>query len=119
MSKAVKEERCERCECIIGLGCGCPPNGAVPTARSSVAVREEWRRFPPQTILISPTGYAHLPGCTHLTEELVKAPRWGWISEPSPGLWDRLSSSYPATATEGNTARQATRRCEECQSALS
>ncbi|WP_345042515.1 hypothetical protein [Streptomyces sannanensis] len=79
----------------------------------------EWRRFPAATILISPTRYAHLPGaCAHLTEELVKAPRWGWIPDPPPGLWDRLSSGYPATATEGNTARQAIRRCEECQSAM-
>ncbi len=71
-------------------------------------------------ILISPTQYAHLPGaCTHVTEELVKPPRWGWIRDPAPGLWDRLSSTSPAVATEGNTGRRATRRCEECQTSLS
>jgi hypothetical protein len=116
MSGAVKEERCERCECIIGLGCGCPPGGTVPKARPAFQPQQEWRRFPANTILISPTQYAHLPGaCAHLTEELVKAPRWGWIPDPAPGLWDRLGGSSPAVATAGNTARRATRRCEECQ----
>ncbi len=114
----MKEERCERCECIIGLGCGCPPDGAVPKARSASQPRQEWRRFPADTILISSTHYAHLPGaCAHLTEELVTAPRWGWIPDPAPGLWDRLGSSCPAVAVAGNTARTATRRCEECQTA--
>lgn len=117
--KAVKEERCERCDCIVGLGCACPPNGSAPKARPAFAPRQEWRRFPADTILISPMRYAHLPGaCTHVTEEYVTAPRWGWIPDPPPGLWDRLSISNPATATEGNTARQAVQRCEECLRAL-
>lgn len=115
----MKEERCDRCECIIGLGCACTPNGGGSEKRALPQPTQEWRRFPADTILISPTRYAHLPGCTHLTEELVTAPRWGWIPGPPTGLWDRLNSSHPATATEGNTKRQATRRCEECQSALS
>lgn len=116
----MKEERCDRCECIVGLGCACLPNGVVSERRAVPQHGQEWRRFPADTILISPTRYAHLPGvCAHLTEELVTAPRWGWIPEPPHGLWDRLSSSHPATATEGNTTRQAVRRCEECQSALS
>lgn len=60
----------------------------------------QWRRFPADTILISPTQYAHLPGaCTHLTEELVKAPGWGWIPTRAPGLWGCLGSSCPAVAT--------------------
>lgn len=115
-----KEVRCERCENIIGLGCCCPPDGSIPRARPASQARQEWRRFPADTILISPTRYAHLPGaCTHVSEEFVKAPRWGWIPDPPPGLWDRLCSSYPAIASEGNTTRQATRRCEECETTLS
>ncbi|GGV99934.1 hypothetical protein GCM10010230_26860 [Streptomyces narbonensis] len=110
------ELRCDRCDFVIGMGCACPADGSAPKARPAASPRQERRRFPADTILISPTQYAHLPGaCTHLTEELVTAPRWGWIPTPPAGLWDRLSSSYPATATEGNTARQAVRRCEECQ----
>ncbi|THA85575.1 hypothetical protein E6U81_05925 [Streptomyces sp. A0592] len=115
----MKEWRCEHCDVIIGLGCACPPDGSTPKARPITSPRQEWRRFPADTILISPTQYAHIPGaCTHLTEELVTAPRWGWIPTPPPGLWHRLSSSYPATATEGNITRQAIRRCEECQTSL-
>jgi hypothetical protein len=116
----MKEERCERCDCIIGLGCGCSSDGAVRKRSPAAQSLEEWRRFSPDAILISPTQYAHVPGaCAHLTEELVKPPRWGWIPAPPPGLWDRLSSSHPATATDGNIARQATRRCEDCQATLS
>lgn len=112
------EVRCDRCDFVIGLGCACPPDGSAPKACAVRSSRQEWRLFPADTMLISPTQYAHLPGaCAHLTEDLVTAPRWGWIPSPPAGLWDRLSSSYPATATEGNTARQAVKRCEECETA--
>ncbi|MGW8851608.1 hypothetical protein ACWGNE_27995 [Streptomyces xiamenensis] len=113
------EVRCDRCDFVIGMGCACPIDGSAPKEDPLASPRQEWRRFPADTILISPARYAHLPGaCTHLTEELVTAPRWGWIPTPPAGLWDRLSDSFPATATEGNTARQAVRRCEECATAL-
>lgn len=82
-----KEVRCERCENIIALGCGCPPGGSVPKAHPTSHPRQDWRRFPADTILISPTRYAHLPGaCTHVSEEFVKAPRWGWIPAPAGPL---------------------------------
>jgi hypothetical protein len=120
MGKVVKEERCERCDFIIGLGCACPPDGVVPKAQPVPHTRQEWQRFPADTILISPTQYAHLPGaCDHLTEELVTPPRWGWIPDPAPGLWDRLGISCPAVATQGNTSRRAIKRCQECEAALS
>ncbi|MFE9852862.1 hypothetical protein ACFYPN_29265 [Streptomyces sp. NPDC005576] len=48
----------------------------------------------------------------------MTAPRWGWIPAPPAGLWESLGTSCPATATEGNTDRQAVRRCEECQAAV-
>lgn len=117
----MKEERCERCELIVGQGCYCPTNGAAPRVeRPASPIRREWRGFPADTILISPAGCAHLPGaCDHPYEELVKAPGWGWIPDPPPGLWDRLGSTYPAVATAGNTARQAVRRCRSCQTAVS
>lgn len=117
----MKEELCERCELIVGLGCCCPTNGAAPRAeRPASPIRREWRGFPADTILISPTRYAHLPGaCTHLEDEYIKAPRWGWIPDPPSGLWDRLNVTHPATATEGNTARQAVVRCSACQKAVS
>ncbi|WP_208639505.1 hypothetical protein [Streptomyces bobili] len=115
---ATGELRCERCDFVIGLGCACPPDGSAPKEHPTTSAQQEWRHFPSDTILISPTRYAHLPGaCAHLTEELVTAPRWGWIPTPPAGLWDRLSSSHPATATQGNTERRAVRRCGECQTA--
>ncbi|WP_438491840.1 hypothetical protein [Streptomyces asiaticus] len=116
----MKEERCDHCELIIGQGCGCASNASGVTAHPTVAaVRQQWQSFPPGAILISPTQYAHLPGCGHLTESLVKAPRWGWIPDPPAGLWDRLGAGYPAIATAGNTDRRAVRRCESCEADLS
>jgi hypothetical protein len=116
----MKKRLCDRCDLIIGEGCACPPDGSVPRARVAPAGWQEWRRFGPDAILISPAGCAHLPGaCDHLTESLIKAPAWGWIPEPEPGLWSRLSESAPAVATAGNTARQATRRCSTCLDAVS
>ena len=118
----MREECCERCDCIIGLGCACSAEGSAPRRGPAVSAsrpRQKWQRFAEETILISHRGYAHMPGaCTHVSEEYVTAPRWGWIPNPPPGLWGRLSSSYPAVATEGNTARQAVRRCEECEGTL-
>ncbi|MGW7432065.1 hypothetical protein ACWGIN_21255 [Streptomyces sp. NPDC054861] len=116
---AVKEERCDRCDVVSGLGCACPRDGSPARSPAPLTPHQEWHHFPADTILISPTRYAHRPGaCGHLTEDLVAAPRWGWIPTPPPGLWDRLSPSHPATATAGNTTRQAIRRCESCQSSL-
>lgn len=121
MSNAVQDERCDECgsRTVIGLGCDCPPDGRVPTHRPASQVREEWRRFPTDTILISPTQYARRSGCPHLTEALVLPPRWGWIPDPAPGLWDRLGISHPAAATQGNTSRRAIKRCPDCEVASS
>ncbi len=48
----MSRNRCDRCELIIGEGCSC--NG-IPV-----------RTIPPPEILISPNGFAHLPGaCVH------------------------------------------------------
>ncbi|MBB6120174.1 hypothetical protein [Nocardiopsis algeriensis] len=71
-------------------------------------------RFPAGTILVSPRGVAHRPGCLHQSESEVKAPQWGWITDPDPQLWRRLGEGSPARATHGNTERVATRRCQSC-----
>ncbi|GAA3724318.1 hypothetical protein GCM10022205_05390 [Spinactinospora alkalitolerans] len=65
-------------------------------------------------MLISPTRHAHRPGCTHLSISDITPPVWGWISDPDPHLWARLSEEHPVHATEGNTARYATKRCQTC-----
>lgn len=100
--------RCDRCDLIIGEGCACslPP-------QHTPAVHPNWGSWNPNTILISPTQYAHLPGCMHLSESEVKAPKWGWTTAAG-GLWTRISPAHPAQATEGNTARLAIRRCQTC-----
>ncbi|MFC7220368.1 hypothetical protein ACFQLX_19690 [Streptomyces polyrhachis] len=54
-----------------------------------------------------------------MEEHYVTAPRWGWIPDPPPGLWQRLNVGFPAVATAGNTGRSAIQRCEECRTAVS
>ncbi|MFD3683872.1 hypothetical protein ACFWTE_03470 [Nocardiopsis sp. NPDC058631] len=50
----------------------------------------------------------------HQNDSEVRAPQWGWIPEPDPQLWRRISEGTPARATHGNTARSAERRCRSC-----
>lgn len=75
-----------------------------------------WIHFPQDTLLISSAGYAHVPGgCTHLTEANVLAGnRWGRVPAFDRAGWLRISAASPVQATEGNTARKATKRCADC-----
>ncbi|WNI32213.1 hypothetical protein [Streptomyces sp. ITFR-6] len=116
----MKEVRCERCDNIIGMGCACPPDGSVPKARPEERrVRQEWRQFPGNAILIKKSGKAHIPGaCDHMTEDEVRPPNWGWILDPPAGDWGRISEGSPAIATGGNARLRATRRCMTCMAAL-
>lgn len=119
----MKVERCEECgsQIVIGLGCDCPPGSSASAAPRSVktSVKREWHAHPDDTILISPKQCAHLPGwCDHMTEDDVRPPQWGWIPNPPHGLWERLSSAFPATATAGNPNRMAVRRCTTCEGNL-
>jgi hypothetical protein len=111
-------ERCDFCELPIGGGCAC---SLVRENRSSASGQGGSpslgdAHFPGGTILISPRGVAHRPGCLHQSDSEIKAPLWGWIPEPDPQLWRRLSEGSPARATHGNTERVATRRCQSCDS---
>ncbi|MGW0477513.1 hypothetical protein [Streptomyces coeruleorubidus] len=40
---------------LTGLGCNCPPDESMPKARAAFWTQQEWRRFPADTTLISPT----------------------------------------------------------------
>jgi hypothetical protein len=69
-------------------------------------------------LLISPRGYAHLPGgCVHYVDD-PQAAGWGWIPDPLLGLWAGISADNPAPATAGNLARTATKRCPDCAASL-
>ncbi|MEW1902105.1 hypothetical protein [Streptomyces sp. NPDC086147] len=82
--------------------------------RGGGPVTGEWSDWPAATIIIHPSGKAHLPGCGHIEPADVRAPRYGWVAAPSPGAWRRLASSHPLRATEGNVERVAVSRCESC-----
>ena len=106
---------CEKCGLIVGLGCAC--NLARTAPRRPYEGTYRWTRFGPDTLLISSRNMAHIPGaCDHVTEEYVLNPDngWGWIPNPDPALWDRISAGHPAQATEGDTSRAATVRCSDC-----
>jgi hypothetical protein len=110
---------CEKCGLIVGLGCAC--NIAPTTSRRPYESTYRWIRFGPDTLLISSRNMAHIPGaCDHVTEDYVLDPEngWGWISNPDPALWDRISADHPAQATEGDTSRAATVRCSDCAANL-
>ncbi|MCO5968956.1 RcnB family protein [Actinoallomurus soli] len=110
---------CEKCGLIVGLGCACDLPRSVPRRPYMGGYR--WVRFGPDTLLISSRNIAHVPGaCTHMTEEQVLDPEngWGWIPDPHPALWDRVSAEHPAQATEGDTSRVAKARCESCAATL-
>lgn len=114
------DKRCERCDFIVGMGCSCPADGSAPKAYAEQRrVRQEWRRFPGTAILIKRSGKAHVPGaCDHMWEDDVQSPAWGWILDPQPGLWDRISESNPAVATGGCVGLSATSRCDSCMGTL-
>lgn len=90
-------ERCDRCDLPIGLGCACASPGAgAPRRTASGGEWPRWVKFAPDTILISSRRMAHLPGaCDHMSESDVVAPAWGWVRQPDPGAWDRISESTP------------------------
>ncbi|WP_241661387.1 hypothetical protein [Thermomonospora catenispora] len=111
---------CEKCGLTIGLGCAC--DLSFSSSRRPHGKSGGWSGFAPDTILISRQNMAHIPGaCGHMTEEHVRDPDngWGWIPDPDPGLWHRISPANPARATEGDTSRVATTRCSSCAAALS
>ncbi|MFF0445186.1 hypothetical protein ACFYT4_02000 [Streptomyces sp. NPDC004609] len=115
----MKRTRCERCDLFVGEGCDCPPDGAAPRPMNgaSAAPRVRWENAAGM-LLISPTGYAHIPGaCNHEVESPQDA-GWGWIPAPERGLWTRLGAQQPVRATDGNTALRATKRCPDCAHAL-
>ncbi|MCX4661595.1 hypothetical protein [Streptomyces uncialis] len=112
-------KRCERCDLFVGQGCDCPPDGTAPRAVDGASAGPRIRReTAAEVLLVSPTGYAHVPGaCVHH----VESPRdagWGWIPSPERGLWARLGEQSPARATDGNTTLRATKRCPDCAHAL-
>ncbi|MXM69188.1 hypothetical protein GR925_38820 [Streptomyces sp. HUCO-GS316] len=75
--------------------------------------------LPIDRLLISPTGFAHVPGgCIHYVEDPAAA-GWGWIPSPLLSLWASVDADRPARATAGNTARVATKRCRDCVAFLS
>lgn len=118
-SAQMTAERCEKCDLLIGMGCGCTTGRTVATADYASSYR--WIRFGPDALLISRRNMAHIPGaCDHFTEEWVLDPKngWGWIPDPDAGTWDRISMSNPVQATAGDTSRAATVRCSDCSGGL-
>lgn len=74
--------------------------------------------FGPNAILIHPDGKAHRPGCFHNDDTKIHAHvyerNWGWIPEASAEQWLRIGEGYSLRATDGDTNRTATKRCQHC-----
>ncbi|MET8704375.1 hypothetical protein ABZW10_36800 [Kitasatospora sp. NPDC004723] len=86
-----------------------PPARAVATPPGT-----EWDGWPPSAIIIHASRKAHLPGCPHIVPADVQPPVYGWVLDPAPGAWRRLSDSGPLHATAGNLKRSAVSRCQDC-----
>lgn len=113
--QAVTEQRCDRCDLIIGAGCACTSEGVAPRIVGGQAPKQASRHGQlPHAIIVSPAGNAHLPGCNHLSDSEIAGPKFGWVAGLDPDAWSRISESQPLRATEGNTGRVATRRCLTC-----
>ncbi|MEU9576263.1 hypothetical protein [Streptomyces chilikensis] len=66
-----------------------------------------------QIVLISPTGYAHHPGCHHISPEYLEHPAWAKIA--LPGIpFPTVDEQRPVTVTIGGRTWTATRRCPDC-----
>jgi len=111
-------ERCDHCDLLIGAGCACTPRQRTASGTTGLPSSggSPDSGFPPGAILISPRRVAHRPGCTHQSDSQITPPAWGWILDPDPHLWRRISATHPARATHGNTDRYAVRRCRDCDS---
>lgn len=112
-------KRCDRCDLYIGEGCDCPTDGSAPRADGTGASLRGGQQCvaPPDRILISPHGVAHLPdACNHHPEQSHRDAGWGWISQPAKGLWEDIGPARPVQATEGETTLVAHRRCGSCLS---
>ncbi|MFF2660300.1 hypothetical protein ACFVUH_23460 [Kitasatospora sp. NPDC058032] len=88
----------------------------APPARAAAvgAPGAEWDGWPPSAIIIHTSRKAHLPGCPHIVPADVQPPVYGWVLDPAPGAWRRLSDSGPLHATAGNLKRSAVSRCQDC-----
>ncbi|TXC98138.1 hypothetical protein FS847_11755 [Streptomyces sp. ISID311] len=65
-------------------------------------------------MIIHDQGKAHLPGCAHLSVSAIQAPKFGWVLDPAPGAWRRLSVANPLQPTKGNVSLAGVSRCETC-----
>ena len=64
-------------------------------------------------VLVSPSGYAHFPGCPHKAEDQDYS-KWGEIT--TPGAWQRLGNGEQLQATGGaNPDLVAWIRCSHCE----
>lgn len=109
-------ERCERTDFPIDM-CHCPDHGGPKSAlpyqeRVLLAPEYDGLRPPKDAILVSATGIAHWYGCDHLPDyAYLVPPRYGWIEDRN--AWSRIGN-HEVAATGGNLARQAQRRCLDC-----
>ncbi|GGU86507.1 hypothetical protein GCM10010211_60730 [Streptomyces albospinus] len=93
----------------------CTPDGRVRRAgHRSDGGGSKWAGWPKGAIIIHYEGKAHLPGCTHLSESAIRAPKFGWVTDPAAGAWRRLSASAPLRPTQGNISLAGVSRCETC-----
>ncbi|MEU3556157.1 hypothetical protein [Streptomyces fragilis] len=66
-----------------------------------------------QSILISPSGYAHHPGCHHIAPEYLDNPEWARLALHGVSF-PPVDEDRPLTVQIGDRTWTAKRRCPDC-----
>ncbi|GAA2621549.1 hypothetical protein Stube_04790 [Streptomyces tubercidicus] len=103
------------CELHEMHNCACVPGDRVRgAAKRPDGAKPGWADWPKGAIIVHDSGKAHLPGCAHLSDSRIQAPKFGWVTASASGTWRRLSESNPLKVTEGNTELAGISRCRTC-----
>jgi hypothetical protein len=98
------ETRCEKTDLLVAHCDHCQQRRHAPRAN-----RVEW-------LEVSPTNYAHIPGCFHKGDDPDRS-RWGEIRKNPSQAWDRLWNRDVVVADAGaQVGLEARRPCQHCVS---
>ena len=98
------ETRCEKTDLLVAHCDHCKPNRHAPRA-----IRVE-------LLEVSPTNFAHIPGCFHKGDDPDRS-RWGEIRKNPSQAWERLGNGDVVAADAGERVGiEARVRCRHCVS---
>lgn len=98
------EARCEKTDLLVAYCDHCKQHRPAP------------REGRVELLRVSPTHYAHIPGCPHKGDD-PDLSRWGEIRKNPSQAWDRLRNGDVVAADAGDqVGLEARRLCQDCVS---